>query len=137
LKPPSVSSSILRRVLICVETPTKEVFDQRPIHRRRLEVSKRNKRRRHLAQAEALDRVGEAVLGVERLGVDLPRDLGVGHVRRRDERLGPVAPRLVEDGLVEDVVAAEEGVGAAEAGVVLEDVVPVEMVTGDRSVNYR
>lgn len=78
-----------------------------------------------------LDRVCEPVLGVERLGVDLPRDLGVGHVRRRDERLRPVAPRLVEDGLVEDVVAAEEGVGAAQAGVVLEDVVPVEVVAVD------
>jgi hypothetical protein len=75
-----------------------------------------------------LHRVGESVLGVERLGLDLPRNLGVGHVRRGDDGLGPVAASLVEDGLVEDVVAAEESVGAAEAGVMLEDVVAVEVV---------
>jgi hypothetical protein len=35
---------------------------------------------------------------------------------------------LVKDGLVEDVVAAEEGVGTAQAGVMLEDVVAVEVI---------
>jgi hypothetical protein len=75
-----------------------------------------------------LHRVGEPVFRVERLGFDLPRDLGVGHVRRRDDGLGPVAPRLVEDGLVEDVVASEEGVGATEASVMLENIVAVEVV---------
>lgn len=110
------------------EKLTEKVLHQRPVHNDLFQVSERDERGGHLAEAEILHLPGEPVFGVERLGLDLTCDLGVGHVRRADHGLRPVTSRLVEDGLVEDVVAAEEVVGAAEAGVVFEDVVAVEVV---------
>jgi hypothetical protein len=113
---------------IGTETLTEEVLDQRPIHRGRLEVAKGDKGRCHLTEAKVLNRVGEPVLGVESLGVDLPRNFGVGHVRCCDDRLGPVPPRLVKNSLIEDVVAAKEGVGTAEASIMLKHIVAVKVV---------
>lgn len=85
-----------------------------------------------LAQAEGLGGVGEAVGGVGGARFDLAEELAVCEHGRCEDVGGPVDARGVEDGLVEDVVVAEVGVAAGERGVVLEDVVPVKVVTGKR-----
>lgn len=55
-------------------------------------------------------------------------DLAVrDHVAVHDVRR-PVLGALVEDGLIEDMIVAGVGVGAAQARIMLEDVVPVEHV---------
>lgn len=94
-------------------------------------VAEDENRGSQLAEAERLGVGREAVRRVERLGGDLARDLAHGQLVGVEGVLGPVADRLLEHGLVEDVVVAEEGVGAADAGVVLQDVVLVQHVEGE------
>lgn len=92
---------------------TEEILHEVPIHGAILEASKGHNRGRDLANAEVLRLRSEDVLGVESLGLNLTRDLAVGEHCRGEDGCRPVGARFVEDGLVEDVVAAEVGVGAA------------------------
>lgn len=92
---------------------TEEVFNEVSLNRAILKATKGNNRGRNLSNAEVLRLRGEDVFGVKSLGFDLTRDLAVGEHRRGENGFGPVGAGFVEDGLVEDMVAAEVGVGAA------------------------
>jgi hypothetical protein len=107
---------------------TKEVLDEGAVHSAGGHVAKDNDGGGNLAEAEVLHVGGEGVVGVEGLGHDLAGKLAVGqHVG--GERIGsPEDTGGVEDGLVKDVVVAEEGIGARHAGIVLENVVTVQHV---------
>lgn len=48
----------------------------------------------------------------------MARNLAVGQLLGVEDGIGPVGSGLVEDALVEDVVVAEEGVGATSTKVV-------------------
>lgn len=127
---------------------TEEVGDQLLLDRGILQSPKDDERGSHLAEAELLRGRRERVVGVVGPRGDLPRQLAVGDLLRREDVGGPVDGGGVEDGLVEDVVVAEEGIGAAggcsvsgrpvrdlvlcaclpQAGIVFQDVVAVEIV---------
>lgn len=104
---------------------TEEIKHQIPLHNHLVHIPKHNKRRRDLAQAKRLGRVGKAILWVVRARLDLAVELRVGQHGRGERLRGPVLGRGGEDSGVEDVVVAEEGVCAGEGGVVFEDVVAV------------
>lgn len=99
---------------------TEKVLHQRPIRRPSFRVSKRDYRRRQLAQAELLHRRGERVRGVESARVDLAREFAVGELLRGEHAGGPEGLGGGEGGGVEEVVVAVVGVHAAvlEAGLV-------------------
>ena len=130
---------------------TEEVLHQVPLDGAVSEVPEGNDGRDDLADAKLLHVRGKGVGGVEGAGVDLARKLAVGEHLHRQRVGGPVDPRLVENGPVEDVVVSEEVVGPAgtglarasmghvgkgglwyipQAGVVFEDVVLVQLVPG-------
>ena len=105
-----------------------EIIDQILGHGDLFDVSERDDRRGDLAETELLGRAREGVVGIEGFALHLAVDLRVGEHVCGDGRGCPEGAADVEDGFVEDVVRAEESVGAREGGVVLEHVVNVEVV---------
>lgn len=143
-----VRSDIQRHRGIGTRKHTEEVGDQLLLDGGILQSPKDDKGGSHLAEAELLGGGRECVVGVVGPRGDLPRQLAVGDLLRREDVGGPVDGGGVEDGLVEDVVVAEEGIGAAgdsnvsgrlmsdlvfcaclpQAGIVLQDIMAVEVI---------
>lgn len=92
---------------------TKEVLHQFPVDSPGLDIAKRDDGSCNLPDAKVLHVGSKRVRGVERPGLDLASKLAVGEHLRGYGLGRPVRPRLVEDGLVEDVVVSEEVVRAA------------------------
>lgn len=127
---------------------TEEVGDQLLLDGGILQSPKDDKGGSHLAEAELLSGRRERIVGVVGPRGDLPRQLAVGDLLRREDVGGPVDGGGVEDGLVEDVVVAEEGIGTADGrgisgrlirdlvlcgclpqtGIVLQDVMAVKII---------
>lgn len=91
---------------------TEEIFDEILLDGAGDHVTEDNDRGSDLSKAEVLDTGCESVVGVECPGGDLTRNLAVGQLLGVEDGVGPVGSGLVEDALVEDVVVAEESIGA-------------------------
>lgn len=106
---------------------TKEILHDSPVCGACSLVPQNNEICRRLANTKLLPNLGEAKRGVGRIG-----GLNAGQARHR--RLGdvdgvlPVAAGLTEYGRIKDEIVAKEGVLPAETGVVLEDVVPAQII---------
>lgn len=107
---------------------TNPTLNQSPVCRNRKFITKGHDWRSHLSKTECFRRGCECIVGVCGARNNLSEEFGVDEMLTGEDLRGPVHFCGVEDGLVEDVVVAEVGVGATYTSVVLEDVVAVQIV---------
>lgn len=110
---------------------TEQIDDQVPLHNTLLHITENNDRRSNLSNTKVLHRRSKRIIRIRRPRFNLPKDLAIRQHLRRHNLLGPIPLRRIKHRLIEDVVIPKQRVGAAQAGVVLEHVVLVQVVEGE------
>jgi len=120
-------------MLKAVDELTKEVLHQRAVDSTLLKRTKGDDRRCDFTQTELFGRSGEGVVWVRCSALQLTEDLGVGQHLSCHHLFRPPLLRYIVYRLVENVVVAKCRIGTRQAGVVLEDIVNVELFESEES----
>lgn len=107
---------------------TKEVLDQFPGDRPLCHISESDNRRSNLTKAELFRCCRECVVRVDRATLNLSKDLTMRQLLRRHCFINPPLLTSIKHRLIKHMVVAQERVGAAQACVMLQDVVSVQVV---------